>query len=236
LHVVCDAPGIDSADNTLTRAWAVFAQACGFSPALTLRLRKGIPQGAGLGGGSADAAALLQWLNAHAPRPLPAERLPALAATVGADVPFFLYNTPCRATGIGDRLTPCASPLKGWTLVLVCPPEQVSTPWAYRAYDARTHAALTGCAAQAINLGSLYTDRPKGSLLLRNDFEPVVFEAFAAVRACTERLLRLGAQGAVMSGSGASVLGLFRRQAEAQKAAERLSREPGYTVFRHGPE
>jgi 4-diphosphocytidyl-2-C-methyl-D-erythritol kinase len=236
LRIECDAPGIDLADNTLTRAWAAFAGASGFSPALTIRLRKGIPQGAGLGGGSADAAVLLRWLNARAPRPLSGERLRVLAATVGADVPFFLGNTACRALGIGDRLIPCASPLADWHPVLVCPPESVSTPWAYRAYDAAraAPAVLTGFAPQAITPASLYANMPGGSLLLDNDLEDVVFEAFPAVAACKTRLLRLGALGAVMSGSGSSVIGLFRRPAGARAAALRLAGDYGYAVFRYG--
>ena len=101
LALHCAEAGIDPENNTLTKAYRLFAEASGFRPGVDAVLEKGIPHGAGLGGGSADAAALLGWLNARAPEPLPLPELVGLAARIGADVPFFLYNVPCRASGIG---------------------------------------------------------------------------------------------------------------------------------------
>ena len=100
LALHCAEPGIDPENNTLTKAYRLFAEASGFRPGVEAVLEKGIPHGAGLGGGSADAAALLGWLNARAPEPLSLPELVGLAARIGADVPFFLYNVPCRASGI----------------------------------------------------------------------------------------------------------------------------------------
>jgi 4-diphosphocytidyl-2-C-methyl-D-erythritol kinase len=219
LTVVCDTPGIDPERNTLTRAYELFAAAGGFATrlktGLAVRLDKGIPHGAGLGGGSADAAALLAWLNATSGRPLDADALRAVAVRVGADVPFFLHNVPCRATGVGEILTPCETGLAGWRLVLACPPERVATAWAYRAFDERTET-LTACRARTIRRAALGAGWPGLSLV--NDFEPVVFAAYPVVRACKEHLLQCGAQGAVMSGSGCAVAGLFRREAAADAA------------------
>lgn len=235
LRVICETSGIDPSDNTLTRAYDLFTAATGFAPSLALRLVKGIPHGAGLGGGSADAAALLRWLNDVAPAPLHEDALRALAARVGADVPFFLLNVPCRATGIGDCLEPWPFQWGGWHLVLVCPPEQVPTPWAYKAFDAALpedpNTFLTASQAQAIRRASLEA----GSCVsLVNDFEPVVFAAYPKVRMCKEQLLRYGADGAVMSGSGASVCGLFREERSAQAAAHMLqSGDDGYSVYCH---
>lgn len=217
LTLACDAPAIDPENNTLTKAYALFAAASGFAPGLELRLEKGIPHGAGLGGGSADAAALLLWLNAAAPKPLTAEALRAVAVRVGADVPFFLLNVPCRALGVGDVLTPCRTDLAGWRLVLACPPVQIATPWAYKAFDARTQAeALTACGAR--NIRRTFLDAGWSGVPLCNDFEPVVFAAYPVVRACKEHLLRCGADGAIMSGSGAAVAALFRHKAAADAA------------------
>lgn len=106
LALHCAEPGIDPENNTLTKAYRLFTEASGFRPGVEAVLEKGIPHGAGLGGGSADAAALLGWLNARAPEPLPLPELVGLAARIGADVPFFLYNVPCRASGIGERARP----------------------------------------------------------------------------------------------------------------------------------
>ena len=215
LTVACDVPGIDPARNTLTRAYELFAAAGGFAPGINVRLDKGIPHGAGLGGASSDAAALLLWLNAAAPQPLSAEALRAVAVRVGADVPFFLLNAPCRALGVGDVLTPCQTGLAGWHLVLVCPPARVSTPWAYKAFDA-AQEALTACGARNIRQPAFGAGWPGVPLV--NDFEPVVFAAHPAVRACKEHLLACGADGAVMSGSGAAAMGLFRRKTTADAA------------------
>ena len=125
-------------DNLVARAYEAFARATGFRPGLAARLDKGIPSGAGLGGGSADCAAMLGWLNAQAgPRALSPERLGALAAGLGADVPFFLLGRTALATGVGEELKPVDLDLSGLCVVLAIPPEKVSTAWAYAAWDAR---------------------------------------------------------------------------------------------------
>lgn len=133
--------GIDPEKNTLTRACALFAEASDFAPALDIRVIKGVPQGAGLGGGSANAAALLLHLQKKAAQagaaPLSAGALFSLAARVGADVPFFLFGSPALVSGIGERLAACASPFPGRYLVLVCPRVSVATPWAFNALDQR---------------------------------------------------------------------------------------------------
>ena len=224
IDVRCATPGIDLTHNTLTRAYAAFAARTGFAPGLRIRLEKGIPHGAGLGGGSADAAVLLCWLNEYAPEPLPEAALVETAASVGADVPFFCLNTPCRVQGIGERLTPCEAPaLRGLHLVLVCPDIQVNTAWAYAAWDAAHKENfcaqdLTTHSPEAKHIDSCMTR-------CHNDFESVVFAAHPALRSIKEALLRHGAAAAVMSGSGASLVGLFRAASEAGSAADMLRQQ-----------
>lgn len=223
----CSTPDIDPLKNTLTKAYRLYGEAAGFTPGLTAVLEKGIPHGAGLGGGSADAAALLNWLNQNAPRPLAPEELADLAVRIGADVPFFLYNIPCRATGIGDKLIPCPewpekAGVSGTTLLLLCPAEHVSTPWAYAAWD-RTNKALTEAWNGAISCPSQnLLDGASSVCWLENSFEPTVFEAFPHLRMLREQLLQSGAFAAVMSGSGSSLFGLFRSRDVALKAAESI--------------
>lgn len=237
LALDCATPGIDPADNTLTRAYRLFAEATGFRPGVAARLVKGIPHGAGLGGGSADAAALLGWLNGRTPEPLPLPALAALAARVGADVPFFLYNVPCRATGIGEKLSPCPEWLSeagvaGAGLVLLCPGEHVSTPWAYAAWD-EANNPLTEGRNGAISGASQNPSGGASSIRwLENSFEPPVFEAFPRLRRFREQLLQRGAFAAVMSGSGSSLFGLFRDTDAAFRAAEAF-REKDVAAYGH---
>ena len=138
----CAVEGIDLEKNTVTKAWRLFADATGYAPALDVELVKGVPHGAGLGGGSADAAEMLLWLNAHSSRKLERAELDALAARIGADVPFFLEGKPCIVEGIGEKLTPLdadsewLAPLRGSYGLLLCPAVQVNTAWAYGAWDA----------------------------------------------------------------------------------------------------
>jgi 4-diphosphocytidyl-2-C-methyl-D-erythritol kinase len=144
-------PGINAERNTLTKAHAWYGSITGFAPALTIRVRKNIPHGAGLGGGSSDAAALLRYLQREAAKagytPLDRAELLKKSAAVGADVPFFLVGAAAKAAGIGEKLTPVPMPYPGCTLVLACPDIAVSTAWAFGALDAareNTPAASAG--------------------------------------------------------------------------------------------
>jgi len=216
VQVHCDVPGIDPASNTLTKAWRLYAEATGFAPALNVELIKGIPHGAGLGGGSADGAEVLAWLQRHAPEPLCSEKLNEIAARVGADVPFFLQEGPCLAEGIGDKLTPFDPGLNGRYGLLLCPGVHVDTAWAYAAWDAeRASFPLTEkTKADKYNRSSCQT------FYGRNDFETVVFGAHPVLSALKEQLLQCGADIAGMSGSGSSLFGLFQSRELAVRAVE----------------
>lgn len=230
LKLCCAQPGFP-ADNTLTRAYALFTRAAGHAPSLELTLHKGIPQGAGLGGGSSDAAALLIWLNARAERPLTGQDLSAIAARVGADTPFFLQSSPCRVRGIGEILEPVGRTLNGWHLVLVCPMIHVSTPWAFEAYDAaragQNSLTIAGGGANGIFLSG---GHPLPDM--HNDLEAVVLACHPQLAVIKTDLLRFGAEAAGMSGSGSSMVGLFAAENAAQDAARHLRRE-NWRVFTH---
>jgi len=136
LRLTCSDKALETQDNLAARAYEAFAAATGHRPPTRARLTKAIPSGAGLGGGSADAAAVLGWLNAGAGgKALAPGALAALAAAIGADVPFFLLNRPAWGTGIGERLVPARADLAGFTLLVCVPAERVNTAWAYRAWD-----------------------------------------------------------------------------------------------------
>lgn len=234
--VRCEGPAsatLDESDNTLTRAYAAFAAAVASPmPGLEVRLRKGIPSGAGLGGGSSDAAALLRWLNSRTTTPLDAQALAAVALSVGADVPFFLHEGPCRVRGIGEIVEPVRPHLSGLRLVLVCPGIHVSTPRAFADYDA--HMASVGGSESQNNLtrdqskaNGTFLSRGRFDADLDNDLETVVFARHPELADIKATLLRCGAAAASMSGSGSSILGLFGREAivETQAATATLQGE-----------
>ncbi len=226
--VQCDEPDVDASHNTLTKAYELYAKATGFAPAVDVELVKRIPHGAGLGGGSADGAEVLLWLQRNAPSPLPEDELCRLASRVGADVPFFLHKVPCLAEGIGEKLTRVDSGVKGMSCVLVCPRVHVNTAWAYAAWDAeRASFSLTAeTKADKNNRSSCQ------SFYGMNDFEPVVFAAFPVLAALKMQLLREGADVAGMSGSGSALFGLFRSSERAAQAADALRKgEEAAEVF-----
>lgn len=233
LTVLCDDPAVDPGSNTLVKAYAALAEVAPDMPALEVTLRKGIPTGAGLGGGSSDAAALLRWINAGLAQPLDAKRLAQVALEVGADAPFFLQNGPCRVQGIGEILSPqTPEQLTGMRLLLVCPCIHASTPQAYADYDA---ALASGTVEESQN--DLTNSKSKANetplsgvwsgLDLNNDLEAVVFSRHPQLAEIKASLLRLGAEAVAMSGSGSSIVALFAREAhvESQAAAAMLQGE-----------
>ena len=226
LRVLCSQAGIDPTHNTLTTAYDLWYKAVGTAPPLELSLIKGVPHGAGLGGGSADAARLLlflqQWAEKSGHSPLAPQALNALAAKVGADVPFFLLNKPALACGIGEHLLPTANPLAGKHLVLVCPGIEVSTAWAFKALDANREENRKS------SVKNLTSDGPRDNTSFayggnhENDLEQVVFSAFPELRHIRDELLKKKAQVARMSGSGSSIFGVFSEKERAQAAAAAL--------------
>ena len=218
-------PGVPQEKNLVYRAWAAFGQATGFSPDITVGLTKRIPTGAGLGGGSSDAAALLLWLNGEAgSKALSPSELNALAAGLGADVPFFLVGGPAFACGIGEVLTPVELDLEGLTLVIVSPQVHISTPWAFGQWDSQ-HGNATRILHQEFLTSLETTHKRRISLLpviVRNDFEPLVFDAFPHLLMIKEELLRRGAVCAALSGSGSSIFALFRKLDVSIEAGEAI--------------
>jgi 4-diphosphocytidyl-2-C-methyl-D-erythritol kinase len=225
LDFLCSEPELETEDNLVVRAYRSFGERTGFFPRLEVTLTKRIPHGAGLGGGSSDAATLLRYLNDHAgARTLTESDLAGLALRLGADVPFFLLARPARAGGVGERLKPDDPGLAGMFVVVVCSRQRVSTAWAYAALDASRSSppkAGENC------LTSVFLENRRTFCVtgqpLRNDFESVVFAAYPGLGRIKERLLACGAAGALLSGSGSAVFGLFRERAMATLAMAEFS-------------
>ena len=187
-----------------------------------IRFKKNIPFGAGLGGGSSDAAHTAIVLNRLFDLSLTREQLIDIVRPLGADCPFFIYNTPCFAEGIGDILTPIDMDLSAYRLVMVKPQDAVSTREAYSGLTAQrsySEALLQqrGLTAQRSYSAALL----QRSGLFSNDFEATVFPLHPAIAKIKEHLLTAGALYASMSGSGSTVFALFDHDSEYRAASDR---------------
>ena len=212
--LVLACPGSDLAedgDNLVHRAASRFYQRAGLVAQLKITLYKQIPVAAGLGGGSSDAAAVLRGLNSRHPGALSGPELAELARSLGADVPFFLQESPAAwAQGIGEILTPVALPSGISRLLLVNPGFPVSTKWVYQAGN----FPLTK-QTDPFNLGgSLSTDH-RGWEGLVNDLEKVTIASYPQLAEIKAELQAGGAEAALMSGSGPTVFGLFSLEKSA---------------------
>lgn len=169
-----------------------------------ITFKKNIPFGAGLGGGSSDAAHMAIALNEIFHLGLAKEQLAEEVRPLGADCPFFIYNTPCYAEGIGDKLMPISLDLSGLRLVMIKPHCGVSTREAYSGII--RHPEVEGQIKIALSEGLSFDSMCP---LLINDFEQTVFPIHPEIAEIKQRLLDAGAVYAAMSGSGSTVFGLF---------------------------
>ena len=216
--------------NTAYKAALAFFHYTGLLAGVEITIRKSVPVRAGMGGGSADAAAVLVGLNALYGARLSMTELCALGASVGADVPFALMGGTCRVQGLGDlikALPPCPD---CWFTVIM-PGYGISTPAAFAAYDQIGSPTHPDCAAQeaairAENLSGLCA--AAGNAL-------EVCAGGADTAALKQALLDQGARTALMTGSGAAVFGIFEAEEPARRAAEALA-AAGRQIFTLRPD
>ena len=193
-------------ENLCVKAWQLIKKDFPQLPAVRLHLHKCIPMGAGLGGGSSDAAFTLQLLNDKFQLGLTKIQLLQYAAQLGSDGPFFIINKPCHATGRGEELTEINVDLRGYFTALINPGIHINTGWAFSKLSDGSKAtgsypkSLTTIIQQPI---STWKDE------LQNDFESPVAEKYPQIITIKEDLYNLGAVYAAMSGSGSTVFGLF---------------------------
>ncbi len=200
--VRCDHPKVPSDERNLAwRAADLYLRTIGSGVGVRVHLTKHIPVAAGLGGGSSNAASVLIALNALFGGVLETKALHALATTLGADVPFFLRGRPALATGIGDRLEEVPG-VPDYPLVLINPPLEVSTAWVYGSLQLTrgvSHIKLP-----------LFQEQPwQLDEVLQNDLEQVTLARYPRISQMKEWLLSQGALGALMSGSGPTIFGVF---------------------------
>ncbi|MBR2464421.1 MAG: 4-(cytidine 5'-diphospho)-2-C-methyl-D-erythritol kinase [Clostridia bacterium] len=210
--------------NLIVRAAHAYFALRGKPFGVRIVLDKQIPMAAGLGGGSADAAATLKALNALDGNRFTTEELAALGARIGADVPFCVQGGTCLCQGIGERMTPLASGVH-LALVVAIAGEGVSTPVAFGLLD-RRYQDYRGYASQ-VTPAALIDAMQNGDVsatvsALFNRFEEVIEPERPAVSQLKEMLMKEGALGALMSGSGPAVFGVFSDDTSAKRAAEQL--------------
>lgn len=226
IEVSCDHPLIpDGEKNIVHRAARLIMRRADKYEQIHIHIRKRIPVGAGLGGGSTDAAATLIGLNRLLKLRFSVARLEKLALSLGADVPFFIRARPARARGIGERLYRLRGIPRFW-LVIVYPGFPVSTAWAFK----KLPPTLTKPPVNTSIPTSLKRFDRLANLLV-NDLESVTLKRYPKITLLKERLLHQGAAGGLMSGSGSSVFGIFSSRLEALKALRRLRQEEGCQAF-----
>jgi 4-diphosphocytidyl-2-C-methyl-D-erythritol kinase len=193
-------------ENTVYKAWALLWEASGHELPARIRLHKKIPAGAGLGGGSADAAAVLVGMNELFDLGLEIEDLRRLGARIGADVPFCLSGGTALGEGVGEVLTPLPAPPAHY-LLLAKPDRSADTGGIYRAHGRRgaPGEASAEPVVAALRSGSLAALAGAVS----NDLEPVTTDLVPEVAAYKREMLQTGALGAAMTGTGTAVYGIF---------------------------
>jgi len=192
---------------------------------VVIHIQKKIPVGAGLGGGSTDAAAVLIGLNRIWKLRLSVRQLERLALQLGADVPFFIRAKPARARGIGEKLRLLPKVRRRW-LVLIYPGFPVATAWAYRNVSLK----LTKVGVNT-SIATPLESLDKLDKLLINDLEQVTVRRYPEIDRVKSLLLQAGAAGVLMSGSGSSVFGIFKSKRLAAQAFRQMRHEEGVQAF-----
>jgi 4-diphosphocytidyl-2-C-methyl-D-erythritol kinase len=219
LTLSCDTEGVPTGpENLALRAAALVLE--GTSHGVHIELKKRIPAGAGLGGGSADAAGALIGLNSLFGLGRSAEDLEAMAESLGADVKFLLNGGCAVGRGKGDDLTGLPT-MPSLPVLLALPRLSVSTAWAYGSLRMGLTSDLVSLNMITSALRSGDTEAVFG--LLENDFEGLIFDKYPSVGRIKEDLLGFGAAAALMSGTGPVVFGLFLRESDALACKKRLA-------------
>ena len=212
----------NAADNLCVKAYHLLKKDFPEIPTIKIHLHKAIPLGAGLGGGSADAAFMLKLLNEKFKLNLSTDQLINYALQLGSDCPFFIINKPCLATGRGEMLEEIAVDLSAYKIVLINPGIHINTGWAFSNISpAKPARSIKEIIHQPVNT---WKDE------LKNNFETAVFTAHPAIKAIKETLYAQGAMYAAMSGSGSSVFGIFRQDSVGNSTID-ISSLKNYDYF-----
>jgi 4-diphosphocytidyl-2-C-methyl-D-erythritol kinase len=226
IEIHCSHPDVPADDSNLAhRAASLFQRKLNSAQGVDIYLNKNIPVAAGLGGGSSNAASVLMALNTYYERPFTREQLMEMGLTLGADVPFFIFQKPAIATGIGEKLEAFEAALS-YHILLLYQGISISTAETYQ----NLNFGLTNDQKKPTSI-SLKQDRFDPARHLTNDLERVTVAKYPEIGLAKEKLLNLGAIGALMSGSGPTVFGLFDNAETAKSANQSLRADKDLKLF-----
>jgi 4-diphosphocytidyl-2-C-methyl-D-erythritol kinase len=214
---------IPAEQNLVFKAALMMREYASMKTGARIVLKKQIPLGAGLGGGSSDAACTLSGLNRIWRLGLSVEELKTIGSGLGSDVPFFLNCPLAVAEGRGELLTPFEIDI-AYTLLMVKPDVSIPTPWAYSRIDKKGDAELTKSGDKVNNIKLILDVLRRGDVrslksLVHNDFEDTVISAYPIIGILKKKLIEAGAIVSLMSGSGSTVFGLFESRDKAVNAS-----------------
>jgi len=220
IRLTCTDPSVPSdASNLAHPAAAAFAKHTGLEFGVNIHIEKNIPHGAGLGGGSSDAAAVLVALDRLLETKMPTEELERVAATIGSDIPFFIRSQPAICRGRGEIIEPFEG-LPSADILLVKPPFPIPTPWAYQAWANSEKPSAT-------------FQQFHGSISLVNDLEAPVFSKYLLLPVLKSALWKHpGVSAAMMSGSGSTIFAILRDSAEGIEEWIRSEFGESFQTFR----
>jgi 4-diphosphocytidyl-2-C-methyl-D-erythritol kinase len=225
IRVVCaDLALAVGEENIVTKAARLILHEAGLTVGVEIAIEKRIPVAAGLGGGSSNAATVLMGLDELLDLRLGKERLMALGEQLGADVPFFIFAVPAWATGTGTQLKKLPE-LPAVAYLLVNPKIAVSTAWVYQSLQLTKGVELANLPRFSV------TTKSELCAALRNDLERVTLERYPLLAEIKQLLLDRGAIGSLMSGSGATVFGIFHDFAEASRVGAEMASENEWLVL-----
>jgi len=209
--------------NTCVQAYIAVKKQFSEIGGIAITLRKNIPSGAGLGGGSSDAASALKGMIELYDLPLDNSGLSEIAAKIGADVPFFISGGTQIGNGIGDVLSKVSNPVNGFYLLIV-PDIFISTAWAYKAFKKHLKDDT-----DRPNFAHFLESNNVSNAIFDNDFERIVIPTYPKIGEIKKGLLGAGASYASLSGSGSTVFGVFDEEAKAKQAESHFQKQ--YQTF-----
>ena len=220
ITVVCDNESVPCGEENIAwKAAKTFKNTTGITNGIHIKIKKRIPMGGGLGGGSSNAATVLMGLNSLTGNTLSTEKLMEMGLTLGADVPFFIFKEPALAEGIGERLTPISG-LPELSLILVNPAIEIPTASIFNSLNLGLTKPI-----ETLSITKFNCSLSEVIAILHNDLEDVTLNKYPEVKMVKEMLHNHGASGVLMSGSGSTVFSLYLDHEKAETAFTLIKEE-----------